>query len=421
MIKHRPFFALLLFVFVVSANAQHRDFAQNVIDTLCSDDLAGRGYVNDGDAKAAEYIADQYQKIGLKPLTKHYFQHFKLDVNTIPTCEVKLGERTLEAGIDYMVAPHSGSVEGRYSVFHIDEKLLGKRSVVRKVRKAVSKGQAIAIGLFDERDQKLQEQLASIRDLCKGHLLIIQKKNLIWSVSRMQAGFAELWFTQDVGQIDRISVNIDAEFKPRYRSQNVLGYVEGTAAPDTFIIFCGHYDHLGKMGDAIYYGANDNASGIAMLLDMAQYFVDHPQHFSIAFIAFGGEEAGLVGSRFHVMEDPTYLPLERTRFVFNMDLMGNGEDGATIVNGSLFPEYFEELVKLNSEKKYLPSIRMRGKAANSDHYFFGEKGVPSFFIYTMGSYTHYHIPQDNANNLELGEYYDRSFQLIRDYIIYLNQ
>jgi aminopeptidase YwaD len=69
---------------------------------------------------------------------------------------------------------------------------------------------------------------------------------------------------------------------------------------------------------------------------------------------------------------------------------------------------------------YLPIIKSRGKAANSDHYFFTESGVPSFFIYLMGDYKFYHSPNDNAQNLKLGPYYDKSFQLIRDFIIDLN-
>ena len=79
-----------------------------------------------------------------------------------------------------------------------------------------------------------------------------------------------------------------------------------------------------------------------------------------------------------------------------------------------------ELIDINAKEGYLPSIRSRGKAANSDHYFFSEAGVPSFFMYLMGDYEFYHIPQDNANNLKLGYYYSKSFSLIKDFIIRLN-
>ena len=216
----------------------------------------------------------------------------------------------------------------------------------------------------------------------------------------------------------RDSINITSIFVSSYESNNVVGYVEGIEYPDSFIILCGHYDHLGKMGDAIFYGANDNASGIAMLLDLASYFSEHPQKYSVAFIAFGGEELGLLGS-LNYIRNPL-IPLNRTKFVFNMDLMGDGSKGATIVNGKIYKSYFEQLTKINSEGSYLPAIRSRGKAANSDHYFFSEAGVPSFFIYLMGDYDFYHIPQDNSFNLKLGEFYNQSFLLIRKFITELN-
>ena len=154
------------------------------------------------------------------------------------------------------------------------------------------------------------------------------------------------------------------------------------------------------------------------MLDMATYFVKNPQKYTIAFIAFGAEEAGLVGSLYYV--NNPLVPLSKTKFVFNMDLMGSGDKGATIVNATLFPKEFEILKTINEEGEYLSKIKARGKAANSDHYFFSEAGVPAFFIYLMGEYTHYHIPADSAKNLELGPYYEKSFLLVRDFILYLS-
>ena len=150
-------------------------------------------------------------------------------------------------------------------------------------------------------------------------------------------------------------------------------------------------------------------------LKMAAYFAQHPQKYTVAFIAFGAEEAGLVGS-LHYVNKPI-VPLSQTKFVFNMDLMGSGEGGATIVNATVYPEAFKRFTSINTQNKYLPQIKPRGKAANSDHYFFSEKGVPSFFIYLMGDYKHYHMPADSPKNLRLGEYYDKSFLLIRDFIM----
>jgi hypothetical protein len=92
-----------------------------------------------------------------------------------------------------------------------------------------------------------------------------------------------------------------------------------------------------------------------------------------------------------------------------MDIVGTGEEGITVVNGSVFQSQFDKLVKLNDEHHYLKLVKVRGKAANSDHYFFTENGVPAFFIYTMGGISAYHdvfdrdetLPLNKFNNLEL--------------------
>ena len=412
---------ILISTFYLSSRAQNREFAQQTIDELCSEKYAGRGYINSGDLKAAQFISNRFEAMGLKSFSKNYFQKFRLNVNTIPQATLEIDGKEMKPGYDFLVAPEAASASGSYKVFYVSERLLESASVAKKVKKAVKKGFVPVICNFDHKYNKLAKNVEKIRECNEEAILVFLKDKLTWSVSRHQAKRTEIWLLDSV--FDKfakdMSITVEAKFKENYNSQNVIGYVEGTEAPDSFIIFCGHYDHLGKMGEATFYGANDNASGIAMLLDMASYFVINPQKYSVAFIAFGGEEAGLVGS-YNYVQSPE-IPLKKTRFVFNMDLMGSGGDGATIVNGSVFKDAFEALSAINKENDYLPKIKTRGKAANSDHYFFTEAGVPSFFIYLMGEYTHYHIPADNAENLHLGEYYDRSFQLIRDFIMYLNE
>jgi len=121
----------------------------------------------------------------------------------------------------------------------------------------------------------------------------------------------------------------------------------------------------------------------------------------------------LIGSKYFV-NHPT-VPLNQINFVFNMDLMGTGSEGGMIVNGRVYEEHFNRLIKINKEKNYLPSIKKRGRAANSDHYWFSEKGVPSFFIYLMGGISAYHDVDDISKTLPLAKYED-SFRLIRDFV-----
>ncbi len=417
------FIGCLVFGILTNTFAQDRNQAEIVIDILCSDSFAGRGYLQKGDEIAANFIRTEFKKVGLKSATKDYFQQFYLNVNTIPKSQFSIDGKQFKAGYDYLVSPSSNSGKGKFKVFYVSNKLLLDPSIDKKIKKAIRKGFVPVIPQYDSKNKNIVENIAAIKECNNGKVIVFLKDHLTWSVARNQQDVCEIWLLDSV--FDRfsntISLDVKSEFIENYKSQNVIGYVPGTENPDSFIMFCGHYDHLGKMGDAIFYGANDNASGISILLDMAKFFVSNPQKYSIVFVAFGGEEAGLVGSYNYVSNPPLSIPLNKTKFVFNMDLMGSGESGATIVNGSLFIKEFDELVEINNANNYLPKINKRGKAANSDHYFFSEAGIPAFFIYLMGEYKHYHIPADNAKNLKLGEYYDRSFLLIRDFIIYLNK
>jgi hypothetical protein len=394
--------------------------ANETVQILCSDEFAGRGYVDSGDRVAANYIVKRFKSLSLKSFEKGYKQPFDLSVNNITSTKLLLDNKELKSGFDYLVAPSSPTLSGDYKVFHISQKMLYSNRIAKKVCKAIKRGYVPVISDFDKKDQALKKTISEIQKLSDKGPIIFLKDKLSWSVSTTQSKGVEIWMLDSV--FNRFSkdihINITSIFVSSYESNNVVGYVEGIEYPDSFIILCGHYDHLGKMGDAIFYGANDNASGIAMLLDLASYFSEHPQKYSVAFIAFGGEELGLLGS-LNYIRNPL-IPLNRTKFVFNMDLMGDGSKGATIVNGKIYKSYFEQLSKINSEGSYLPAIRSRGKAANSDHYFFSEAGVPSFFIYLMGDYDFYHIPQDNSFNLKLGEFYNQSFLLIRKFITELN-
>ena len=394
--------------------------ANETVQILCSDEFAGRGYVDSGDRVAANYIVKRFKSLSLKSFEKGYKQPFDLSVNNITSTKLLLDNKELKSGFDYLVAPSSPTLSGDYKVFNISQKMLYSNRIVKKVCKAIKRGYVPVISSFDKKNQALKKTISEIQKLSDKGPIIFLKDKLSWSVSTTQSKGVEIWMLDSV--FNRFSkdihINITSIFVSSYESNNVVGYVEGIEYPDSFIILCGHYDHLGKMGDAIFYGANDNASGIAMLLDLASYFSEHPQKYSVAFIAFGGEELGLLGS-LNYIRNPL-IPLNRTKFVFNMDLMGDGSKGATIVNGKIYKSYFEQLTKINSEGSYLPAIHSRGKAANSDHYFFSEAGVPSFFIYLMGDYDFYHIPQDNSFNLKLGEFYNQSFLLIRKFITELN-
>ena len=234
----------------------------------------------------------------------------------------------------------------------------------------------------------------------------LTESKFTWSVGREQLAFPILELQKEVYKDGApIVVNLRAEFVKNYRSQNVVGYLPAAKRTKKTIVFTAHYDHLGRLGSDTYFpGANDNASGTAMIITLANYFRKHPVDYNLLFIAFAGEEAGLVGSKYYVEHPLTKL--KDIEFLINLDIMGSGEDGITIVNGSIFTEHFDLMTSINTEQQLLTQVKARGYAANSDHYWFTDAGVPAFFIYTMGTNKHYHDVFDTYEELTFVEYSD---------------
>jgi len=362
-------------MYFFNASAQDIAFARKIVDTLTSPYFWGRGYTNDGMKKAADFIADQFKQYGLKPLdNKSYFQKFSYPVNTFPdNMEVAINGKELVAGKDFIVGPEAHGLK--------------------------------AEGNLEEKDS------ADFVNM-KNKFIIHLADKLTWSASAETAEYTLV--EVDKKAIDKtptqFEVDIDNEFIKNFKAANICGYVKGTQQPDSFIFITAHYDHLGGMGKDVYFpGANDNASGISLLLNLAHYYVSHPQKYSIGFICFAGEEAGLFGSK-HFTENPL-VPLKNIRFLINTDLAGTGDEGITVVNATEFPKEFAYMNEINDQGKLLVKIYSRGKAANSDHYFFTEKGVPAFFFYTMGGIKAYHDVFDKAETLPLNEHEDL-FKLI---------
>ncbi len=107
----------------------------------------------------------------------------------------------------------------------------------------------------------------------------------------------------------------------------------------------------------------------------------------------------MLGSGFFA--DHPLFSLAKIKFLVNLDLVGTGIDGITIVNATEFPEQFEMLSRINESGRNPMNIKKRGKACNSDHCPFFTKGVPCFFIYTLGGIAAYHDPDDRPETLPL--------------------
>ena len=414
----RNFLPVAFILLHLGSNAQINE-VRRITERLCSPEFHGRGYVNKGDSIAAAFLVDEFTKLGVEPYKKSYYQQFSLNVNTFPgNMSVVQNGREFIAGKEYVIDPSSqGTVQSQLFVKEIPrDKILDIGYVKMRIDEVLSKSDEHNALLFDL--TKIHaDTLKELRGLVSEIATIVPVVELIntkftWSVGREQRYKLYLQIQDSVfDKTTPTDVRIDAELIRDYRTQNVIAFLPAKKKCSKNLVFTAHYDHLGQMGtQAFFPGANDNASGTAMLLTMARYFKENPSEINILFIAFAGEEAGLVGSNYFV--DHPLIKLDKIDFLVNLDIMGSGEEGITVVNATLHEEEFKMLQDINSDLNLLTKIKSRGPAANSDHYWFTEKGVPAFFVYTMGPNKHYHDIFDTYEELSFNEYTDITTLLI---------
>lgn len=409
---HRLGSLLVLLLIGYSTNAQI-DEVRRITKTLCSPEFHGRGYVNNGDRIAAEFLVEEFEKIGVEAYKKTpMLQSFDLyGVNRFPgEMSVSQNNRALEPGIHFVVDPSSSGAKQTLTPFIISiETALDRDLLAIEMTRFVEerRGNALYLDFGGAKGDTLNLLRGLGRALADYHPVIeVVNSKFTWSVGREQLKNPLIYIQDSIANKNAVfDINIDAEFVNVYKTQNVVAYIPSKKMCAKTIVFTAHYDHLGRMGSETYFpGANDNASGTAMLISMANYFKNNPSDYNIMFIAFAGEEAGLVGSQYFV-ENPI-LKLNKIRFLINLDIMGSGEEGITAVNATLFEDEFKLLSDINDEKKLLAKVKKRGPSANSDHYWFTEKGVPAFFIYTMGPNKNYHDVFDTYKELSFVEYDD---------------
>jgi len=202
------------------------------------------------------------------------------------------------------------------------------------------------------------------------------------------------------------------------QAKNVVGVLEGAGplANETVIIG-GHYDHLGrgevgslaKKEDAklIHFGADDNGSGTTGVLELARRFgaIKNRQGRRIVFMAFSGEERGLVGSAHYANKEPLF-PLKDTVFMLNLDMIGRLRPDnktnldALEVGGTGTAEGLDAMIMKLNEKYKFQLKKSPGGMGPSDHASFYPKQIPVFFFFT-GLHPQYHRPSDTLETLNI--------------------
>ena len=431
------FLILLAVILSISVFPQDLDYAKSVVQKLCSPEMAGRGLVAGGDRKAAYYITAEFEKFGLlafdtmydgyKQQQKQFDQYFKIKGNTFPE-KVSLildGKNTLVPGEDFMISPSSGDTRNKLlDIVYLtkDDIKDEKKFDLFLYKDYVGKCLVIDRDEFEKmKDIKLNEfyiRVLANEQKADAIVFLETTKKLTWGFSSSFEKYPTVFLLKSKlpTSTKRMELIVEKKVYYDYETQNVIGYVVGKKYPNKYIVIGGHYDHLGMMGSkALFPGANDNASGVALVMDLARFYAKpaNQPDFTMVFIAFGAEEAGLLGSRYFV--DHPKVPLSDIRFMINLDLLGTGEKGLMVVNATTCPEEFNKLKSINSAQKYVVDIQSRPPAPISDHAPFYQKGVSSFYLYLMGDYPFYHDTEDKFEKLSFAGY-DGTYKLITDFV-----
>lgn len=422
MVKRIGFIALALLI-RSSVFGQDINYARSVLDTLGSEYMAGRGYVDEGINKAADYIRSEFIRHGLICFGEDYYQSFSLKVNPVNDCSLKINGDELIPGIEYVIDAHSASGSWSTKPVIINETIRTNASKLAKASKKAN-GKILILDMrscTEKADKDWYYTVAYGNSYGAAGVILVDTSKLSYSVALYIPILKH--FIIEVrgnalpeGKITNAEVIIESAHQAKYPVKNIIGFLQGREQPDSFLVICAHYDHLGKMGQAIFPGANDNASGTAMLLDIAKKMSSERfrPRYSVVFMALAGEETGLNGSTFFV--DHPLFGLKKIKFLINLDMVGTGSKGITVVNGTVFKSEFDRLVALNDSNHYVSEVTLRGESCNSDHCPFYKAGVPAFFIYSKGDeYDAYHVPEDKPELVPFTAY-ESIFMLVEDFL-----
>ncbi|MDR1459446.1 MAG: M28 family peptidase, partial [Bacteroidales bacterium] len=394
--KNRKLFCFILlgfFLVIFSSKlpAQDSAYARNVIKTLASPAFKGRGYAFKGDSIAANFISKEFSRFALNKWTENYYQTYYVSINVFEgntEINFKKNYPSSTCSDAMQIAAYSATAKGEFSIIPATEKMLKN-----KFDSSKTKDKFIAVDMtryVSNKEKRSQwNHLIDNNTLqAKGYILLVERLPS-YSPRRGQtkSSHTTVLLLKDSlsGKLKNVYMDLDASFVEQYQTQNVCGYVEGKLYPDTFFVIGAHYDHLGQIGaNYTFHGANDNASGTAMMMDLARHFSrpENKPDYSMAFIAFSGEEIGLLGSSYFVDNMP--VPASNIKMMLNLDMVGTGEDGFTFEGGTTFPDEFEKFASINNQENYTPELVSKEGKPNSDHYPFFKKGCKAMFVFSMG-------------------------------------
>jgi len=442
--------ALLLATFaVVAQQSQLEPSAEKLqqhVSYLASDELDGRRTGTAGANEAAKYIAKEFERLGLRPapatdswkinvMSARYLQTFpyigrvelgKNNVLSAGTLNFRVGEDWMPLGIsanrklDITEVVNAGYGITAAELNHNDYKGTYSKTQVAVIQKGTPDGDN-PHGKFTTAGQ-LRFKVAAAQSAGVGALLIISseddlKNDALARLHYDNAGLAGIPVAviskktaEKLANAKQVTLTTDV-VRVDVPAHNVVGVIEGSdpVLKDESIIIGAHYDHLGRGGEGslaaregeIHHGADDNASGTAGVLELARIFSTQRPKLkrTLVFIAFSGEEEGLLGSNYYV--NHPLMPLDKTVAMINMDMIGRMKDRKLIVGGVGTAKEWRQLINTGSNGAFELTMNEDGYGP-SDHSSFYSKQIPVLFFWT-GTHNDYHKPSDTFEKINYND------------------
>lgn len=441
----------LLLIFAAGVAAQQPDRIQTDVKYLASEALEGRRTGTKGATEAARYMAKEFSRLKLKPLSTGYLQKFPYvaAVTLGKTNTLTFGADKLEPSVDWLPLGFSSSTKVSGGLVFVGYGITASELNHNDYATANATGK-IAIALQGTPDGATPHSrfirfegvrwkaVAAKNAGAKALIVIAREANFkddrltrlaydnmagdaglpVIIVSRQAADRLLTLSGASLSQLEtspatraltgeiNLTTDIVRNEVPAY---NAIGMLEGSdpLLKKEVIIIGAHYDHLGRGGEGsgslaptsgdIHYGADDNASGTAGVLELARLFTaQNPKpKRTIVFMGFGGEEEGLLGSNYYV--NHPLLPLANTVAMINMDMIGRMKDRRLVVGGVGSAKEWRDIVAADPEKAFQLTLNEDGFGP-SDHSSFYAKQIPVLFFWT-GTHNDYHKPSDTFEKI----------------------
>lgn len=386
------------------------------VDVLAAPAMEGRGSGTPGGERAAQYLAERMAAMRLRPGGDGgtYFQWFGVGSvvrAALGTTLERVGSPPLALALGRDWTPYGGSLAGETSgeiVFigtaipttDLKGKIalaLNAGSTASRLERLIAARRQGAAGMLIAGDTlpTIEGTTASVK-LVSGAITQLAADALLAPSGKTVAALLAASGPVSTGVRARIAVAFDREER---RTANVVGILPGTdpALASEAIVLGAHYDHLGRQGGVVHPGADDNASGTAVVLGIARAIASAgglPRTVVVA--CFSGEEIGLVGSAYYVQHPP--WPLDRTAAMLNFDMVGRLRSDRLNVGGVESASGLRALLAEATRGEKVDLALRDSPYGPSDHASFYGAGVPVLFFST-GGHDDYHAPSDTADKI----------------------